>query len=119
MHRWKEIINIDGSKKVEGIHYDETYASVATWPVISMGLILSTYHKWKSRHIDFIQAFPQAPVEREIYMDVPKGYKVTQGETKQYALKILRNIYGQVQAGRVWKEYLSEELYKIDEDQKQ
>ena len=51
-------------------------------------------------------AFPQAPVEKEIYMEVPKGFEV-EGDC---VLRLNRNVYGQKQAGRVWNKYLENKL---------
>ena len=43
-------------------------------------------------------------------MEVPKGFEIEEGESKDYLLKIKRNIYGQKQAGRVWNKYLVSKL---------
>ena len=58
-------------------------------------------------------AFPQAPIEREPYMELPKGYKLDKYDRKEYALKLNKNLYGQKQAGRVWNKYLVEKLKKV------
>jgi hypothetical protein len=56
-------------------------------------------------------AFPQAPVERDLYMDIPKGVKLEGIEnTRDYVLQIIENLYGQKQAGRVWYQYLTKGL---------
>ena len=57
-------------------------------------------------------AFPQAPVEREIYMKIPKGFDIEGGSTKDYFLRVNKNVYGQKQAGRVWNQYLTQKLTK-------
>ena len=76
-----------------------------------MLLTLAASHGWKTTQIDYVLAFPQAPVEREIYMEVPKGFTLGGGEDrKKYVLKIHRNIYSQKQAGRVWNKYLVDRL---------
>jgi hypothetical protein len=52
--------------------------------------------------LDYVAAFPQAPVERELYMEIPKGVSVKGGnDNGDCVLKIKRNIYSQKQAGRV------------------
>jgi len=56
-------------------------------------------------------AFTQAPVERDMYMEVPKGFVVT--GNGNYVLKIHKNIYGQKQAGRVWNKHLVSKLKSI------
>lgn len=58
-------------------------------------------------------AFPQAPIERELHMSIPKGYQVPEGSNKDYALKLKKNLYDQKQAGRVWNEYLIQKLESV------
>jgi hypothetical protein len=59
-------------------------------------------------------AFPQAPVERDLYMEIPKGVKLEGVEkSKAYVLRIIKNLYGQKQAGRVWYQYLSKGLEEM------
>jgi hypothetical protein len=51
--------------------------------------------------------YPQAPVETtDIYMELPQGIKTAIGNSKDHVLKLLNNIYGQKQAGRVWNSFL-------------
>ncbi len=47
-------------------------------------------------------AYPQAPIECDMYMELPEGIQVSEGDSKDYVLKLLKNIYGQKQVGRVW-----------------
>ena len=43
-------------------------------------------------------------------MKIPKGFKINEGLNDEYVLEIKRNIYGQVNAGRVWNDYLTDRL---------
>jgi hypothetical protein len=63
------------------------------------------------RQIDFIQAYPQAPIETD--MELPLGIETRHGNSKDHVLKLLANLYGQKQAGRVWNGYMVEKLYSI------
>ena len=90
-----------------GQHYDQTYAPVASWNYIRTLLIMSTLKKWNTHQIDFFIAFPQAPVEREIHIDIPKGFQIKGGNTKDYMLQLHRNIYDKKQSGRVQNTYLA------------
>jgi hypothetical protein len=58
-------------------------------------------------------AYTQAPVEADLYMKIPHGIETTEGNTKDYVLKLLANLYGQKQAGRVWNQYLVSKLESI------
>jgi hypothetical protein len=49
----------------------------------------------------------------DIYMELPQGIETTEGNSKDHVLKLLKNIYGQKQAGRVWNEYLVDKLNSI------
>jgi Reverse transcriptase (RNA-dependent DNA polymerase) len=73
-------------------------------------LILAFSQKWTTNQLDFVQAFPQAPVEQELYIDIPKGCKIEGKNNSEYALKDHKNIYGQKQAGKVWNDYLIDGL---------
>ena len=100
--KYKARLNIDGSRMQKGKHYDQTYAPVAKWSSIRLMLILCALHGWYSRQIDYVLAFPQAPVEREIYMKIPRPFAMQDKRlnTKDYVLKLHRNVYGQKQASR-------------------
>jgi hypothetical protein len=104
--KYKARLNIDGSRMKHGQHYDQTYAPVASWNSIRTLLVMSALHGWHTKQIDYVLAFPQAPVEREIYMQIPKGFRIAEGSTRDYVLKLHKNVYGQKQAGRVWNKYL-------------
>ena len=111
--KYKARLNIDGSKMKKGIHYNQTYAPVASWTSIRILLTLAAAMGWHTKQIDYVLAFPQAPVEKEIYMSIPKGFEVDERNNKaEYVLKLHRNVYGQKQAGRVWNKYLEEKLIR-------
>lgn len=110
--KYKARLNIDGSRMISGIHYDpnKQYAPVASWNSIRMLLTMTALHKWHTQQLDYVLAFPQAPVDREIFMKVPKGFEAVADDGVERVLRLKRNVYGQVQAGRVWNDYLKEKL---------
>ena len=110
--KYKARLNLDGSRQRKGIHYDQTYAPVTSWKFIRLLLILIIKCGWHSRQIDYVLAFPQAPIERELYMFIPKGFDIEgiEGCNKDYVLRVHRNVYGQCQASRVWYKYLRNKL---------
>ncbi len=105
IYKWKARLNVDGGKQEKGINYWETYAPVATWSSIRLIMTMAARKGWSTKQLDFVQAYPQAPVETELYMEIPKGFQVGEDKNK-YVLKLIRNIYGQKQAGRVWHQFL-------------
>ncbi len=69
-------------------------------------IVIGILSGWALSQCDFIMAYPQAPIKCDMYMELPQGVQVTDGDSKDYVLKLLKNIYGQKQAGRVWNEFL-------------
>ena len=46
------------------------------------------------RQIDFVQAYPQAPIEQDMFMELPQGIETVHGSSKDHVLQLLSNIYG-------------------------
>jgi hypothetical protein len=53
---------------------------------------MSIINKWTVKQLNFVEDYPQAPIQTEMYMDIPKGYLVD-GADKFHALKLIQNIY--------------------------
>jgi hypothetical protein len=64
--------------------------------------------------VAFVIAYPQAPIEMDMYMELPVGIHTKHGNSKYHILKLLANIYGQKQAGRVWNNHLVTKLQEIN-----
>ena len=108
--KYKARCNFDGSRMIKGRHYDQTYSPVASWNSIRLLLTMVATQNWKTRQLDYVLAFPQAPVQRDLYMEIPKGIKVDGADKREYALKLKKNVYGQKDAGRVWFQFLRKKL---------
>jgi hypothetical protein len=108
-YKWKARLNVHGGKQEHGINYWETYAPVISWTTIRLYLILAILNMKVTRQIDFVLAFPQADIECDLYMEIPKGFKF-EGTRDEYCLLLVANLYGQKQAGRVWNQYLDDGL---------
>ena len=113
INKYKSRLNLHGGKQVFGLNYFETFAPVVTWFAIRLMLIVAILFMLALRQIDFVQAYPQAPIETDMFMELPQGIETACGKPKDYVLKLLSNIYGQKQAGRVWNSYLVEKLGQI------
>ncbi len=57
-----------------GLDFWETYAPVVSWSTVCLMLLLSTILDLNSWHVDYTQAFPQAPLEDPVYMCLPQGW---------------------------------------------
>ena len=58
-------------------------------------------------------AYQQAPIEMDIYMELPQGIQTTHGNSKDHVLKLEKNIYSQKQASRVRNSFLVNKLMSI------
>jgi hypothetical protein len=58
-------------------------------------------------------AYPKAPDEMDIYMELPQGIQTKHGNSKKHVLKLEKNIYGQKQAGLMWNSFLADKLTSI------
>ena len=113
IYKWKARLNVHGGQQEKGVNYWETYAPVVAWPTIRFFFAISLMRGWHTRQVDFVQAYTQAPLENDIYMDIPKGYKIKGASHETHVMKLLKNLYGLKQAGRVWNKHLDAGLMKI------
>ena len=113
VYKWKARLNVHGGLQEHGVHYWDTYAPVVTWQMVQFFLILSILLGWHSRQLDFVMAYPQAPAEMPLYMQLPQRYKRKGRTRKTHALKLLCNVYGQKQAGQVWNKYMDQGMCEI------
>ena len=109
--KYKARLAFDGSRMREGEDYDKMYAPVASWMSIRLLLTFVAAFGWHTQQVDYVAAYTQAPIDRNMYMEFPRGLTVPGGvDRKTFVLKLHRNLYGQKQAGRVWYKYLRKRL---------
>ncbi len=110
VYKYKARLNIHGGMQKHGVNYWETYSPVVNWFSIRLCLILTLLFRWKTRQIDFVLAFPQADVECDLFMQLPRGLTFAGVHRTTHCLKLVKNLYGQRQAGRVWNHHLVDGL---------
>ncbi len=110
----KARLNLHGGKQEFGTNYYETYAPVVTWFAIRLLIVFGILFDWALRQVDLVMAYPQAPIEMDMYMELPTGIHTKHRNSRDHVLKLLANIYGQKQAGRVWNSYLVTKLREIN-----
>jgi hypothetical protein len=106
----KARLNLHGRKQVCGMSNFETYAPVVTWSAIRLMIVFGFIFSWALWQVDFLMAYPQAPVESDIHMELPQGIKTATGNSKDHVLKLLKNTHGQKQAGAVWNSFLVDKI---------
>ena len=62
VYKCKTRLNVHGGQQEYGVNYLEISSPVITWFSIRTLLTLADINKWHSRQVEFIQAYPQAPI---------------------------------------------------------
>jgi hypothetical protein len=109
----KARLNFHSGKQINRMNYYETYAPVVTWFAIRLMIIFGVVFCWALCQVDFVMAYPQAPIEMDIYMELPQGIQTAHRNSKDHVLKLEKNIYSQKQAGCVWNSLLMDKLLSI------
>ena len=53
--------------------YYDTYAPVVTRFAIRLLIVFGILLSWSLRQVNFVMAYPQAPIEIDMYMELPSG----------------------------------------------
>ena len=100
-----------GYSQILGKDYDETYAPTAKYRSLCIILNLAAIFNWDIEGIDVEQAFLESPLDKEIYMTLPKDVYCQRGfPNKPILVKLLRSLYGLKQAGELWYKTVKEIL---------
>ncbi|CAN0335182.1 unnamed protein product, partial [Ascophyllum nodosum] len=87
-----------GFRQVKGLHYHESSSPIPTASSTRAVLATAAVKNWELRHIDVEQAYLQADIDEEIYIELHKDYRAFPN-----AVGLLRKaIYGLVQSGLCW-----------------
>ena len=79
VYKWKARLNLHGGKQECSINYWETCSATLAWTTIQFMLTQSIIMGWQIRQIDFTLAYPQADAECQLYINIPKGFKIPEG----------------------------------------
>lgn len=71
--KWKSRLCPHGGQQVVSVNFWHTYAPVVKWSTVHLTFILTTLLDYKSRQVDFVQAFSQVDIDCNVYMKVPRG----------------------------------------------
>ena len=106
--KYKARYCVRGDKQVAGVDYFETYAPVVQWSTIRLVLTMVLANGWVTRQVDYTNAFAQAELGEEVYIEPPKGFQ--RKDKRDLVLKLLKSLYGLRQAPRTFFDKLSSGL---------
>ena len=102
---------VRGDKQIKGVDYSETYAPVVAWTTVRMMLVMAATQGLNTTQIDFTNAFVQADIKEDVYIELPAGF--TSPADGDYILKLNKNLYGLCQAPKSWFDKLAFELQSL------
>ena len=88
-----------GYSQIEGIDYHETFSPTARMETVRTLIQVAAHHDLDLQQMDVKTAFLHAPIEEEIYVNAPEGYKPT---NPALVWKLQKSLYGLKQSGRNW-----------------
>jgi hypothetical protein len=74
---------------------------------------MSLLNGWPTRQLDFVQAFPQATISHQQFVELPRGIEIEGVSPEEYVFEALKNVYGGKDAGRQWYLHLKKNLEQI------
>ncbi|CAJ1935468.1 unnamed protein product [Cylindrotheca closterium] len=115
--KWKASLCAGGHRSIENVDYWDTYAPVVSWSTVRLMVIFALINNWHMESIDFVLAYPQAPIKTDIFMQpprVPPKFVIPDmprpGDRFTSVYKLLQNLYGLKDAGRTWGQFLHKGL---------
>ena len=115
IERYKARLVARGFSQQYGLDYEETFSPVAKITTIRVLLALAACKSWSLWQMDVKNAFLHGELDKDIYMEQPRGF-----ESKihpDYVCKLKKALYGLKQAPRAWYgkigEFLVQSGFKV------
>ncbi|CAI7861175.1 unnamed protein product [Closterium sp. NIES-53] len=100
---------VRGFDQEHGRDFTETFAPASRHTSLRIILAIAAMKKKKLRQIDVANVFLYAPVDAEIFVELPHS---SHGESNQVC-QLLKSLYGIKQAPRLWQQHLHARLIRI------
>jgi hypothetical protein len=97
-----------GYAQVKGIYFEEQISPVVILESIIMVLVFACFKNFKICQMDFKSALLNGNLEKEVYIEQPKGFMLS--ENKYYVCKLKIVVYGLKQALGAWFSRLDNHL---------
>ena len=98
--KYKARFVVRGFSQIEGVDYDEIFASVARYTSIKALISIAVEVGWKIHQMDAKTAFLNGIIQEEIYVAQPQGFEIHERESHVCRLK--KALYGLKQAPIAW-----------------
>lgn len=110
IEKFKARLVADGNTQQYGVDFDRVFSTVAKLSTLRLLLVLAAAENYNLSSIDIRQAYLQATLSEELYMEVPPGLDNTDKDGNALVVRLRRSLYGLKQAGREWHTLLAATL---------
>jgi len=107
----KACLVVKGFSQVKGLDFDQVFSPVVRFETVRLMLALATLENWYITGLDVWSAYLYGKLDKEIYMEQPKGFAVPRQEHK--VVRLWRALYGLKQASLAWWHTLDESLKEL------
>ena len=115
--KWKARLCAGGHWYIKSIDYWATYSPVVSWSKVQLMIVFAILNNWHMESINFVLAFPQAPIKTYIYMiptKVPSGLSIPYlpafSDRFIIVYKLLMNLYVLKDSGKTLFGFLKKGL---------
>jgi hypothetical protein len=95
--KYKARITPKGFKQKHGVDYHEVFANTGKYKTLRIALQIAARQDLELRQLDVPQAFTQAPLDEDVYMEMPEGFEVP-----GMVCHLKKSLYGLKQSPRNW-----------------
>lgn len=100
----------DGNTQRYGVDFNRIFSTVAKLSTLRLFLAIATARGYRLTSIDIRQAYLQADLKENLYMQMPPGLPAVDSNGNKLIVKLRKSLYGLRQAGREWADLLSDFL---------
>ena len=97
-----------GYSQLYGVDYFETFSPTARFESIRILMQIAAYNDLMVHQMDVKSAYLHAPIECELYIEQPEGYKTLNDSGEMLVWKLKKSLYGLKQSGRNWHSVIHE-----------
>ena len=101
-----------GYSQIAGVDFSETFSPTARMESIRMLVQVAIQKDWSLHQMDVKGAYLHAPIECDVYVQQPQGYK--QSAITNLVWKLNKSLYGLKQSGRNWHNLLHQYLQEMN-----
>lgn len=112
VERFKARFVACGYSMIQGIDYDRSFSATLRSTSFRMVCGLAAREGFTMEHLDVKNAFVQSEIDegRDVYVSQAKGFETKGPDGQVQYYKLLRALYGTMQAGRLWQKTLGSAL---------